>query len=91
MNALPRQHDDMSFPANRTRRVTTMPTVVMQGRVIPQVRDQVQAAAEASGVTMSYYLEALITELVRERGELPTVPKPGIPSTQQELPIQMAS
>ena len=91
MNALRRHDGGMSFPANRTRRVTTMPTVVMQGRVIPQVRDQVQAAAEASGVTMSYYLEALITELVREHGELPTVPKPGIPTTQQELPIQMAS
>lgn len=91
MNAFHSHDGGMGYPANRARRVHSMPTVVMQGRVIPQVREQVQAAAEASGVTMSYYLEALITELVRERGELPTVPKPGIAQTQEELPIQMAS
>lgn len=47
-----------------------------------------QAAAEASGVSIAYYLEALIADLVRERGTLPTVERP-IPQ-KEELPIPAA-
>ncbi|MDZ4236027.1 MAG: hypothetical protein U1C73_20215, partial [Dietzia sp.] len=60
----------------RARRANDAPTVLLQGRVSPTVRDDVREAAEASGVTMSYYLEALITKLVDENGAMPLVDRP---------------
>lgn len=51
----------MSDYGRRARRPNDAPTVLLQGRVSPTARDDVREAAEASGVTMSYYLDALIT------------------------------
>lgn len=78
----------MSAMRGRARRPENVPTVLLQGRVSPETRVEVQAAAEASGVSIAYYLEALIADLVRENGALPTVERP-IPQ-KEELPIPAA-
>ena len=80
----------MSAQPSRKRRPENAPTVLLQGRVAPRVRDEVHAAAQASGVSLAYYLEALITDLVRERGSLPLVANPRT-ADQEELPIPIAS
>jgi hypothetical protein len=66
----------MSDYGRRARRANDAPTVLLQGRVSPEARNDVREAAEASGVTMSYYLEALITMLVEENGGMPLVDPP---------------
>ena len=81
----------MSAMANRKRRATNAPTVLLQGRVSPQAKDEVHLAAAASGVTLAYYLDTLIADLVAEHGTLPLVAKPGVKNTQQELPITDAA
>ncbi len=60
------------------RRPDNAPTVLMQGRVSPEARAAVQEAARASGVSVSFYLDAFIKNILRETGELPRVqpPKP---------------
>ena len=83
--------DDMGAQPNRSRRPENAPTVLLQGRVAPSVRDEVRQAADASGVSLSYYLEALLQDLVRAQGALPIVPRPIRHQTQEELPIQLAS
>ena len=78
----------MSALKNRARREDNAPTVLLQGRVAPEVRDEVRFAAEASGVSIAYYLEALITDLVRDTGALPLVANPR--PQREELPIPAA-
>lgn len=78
----------MSDYGRRARRANYAPTVLLQGRVSPEARDDVKAAAEASGVTMSYYLETLIKNLVDENGGMPLVDSPR--PQRQELPIPAA-
>ena len=81
----------MSAPANRRRRAINTPTVLFQGRISPHVKEEITAAAAASGVTMAYYLDALVQDLVNEHGHLPLVATPESKSTQQELPITTAA
>ena len=81
----------MSAPANRIRRADNSPTVLLQGRVSPQIKSELHLAAEASGVSLAYYLETLFTDLVNEHGHLPLVTTPASRSTQQELPINDAA
>jgi hypothetical protein len=52
------------------------------------VREAVQDAAAVSGVSVAYYMEALIHQLVEENGHLPLVdsPRPQL----EELPIPAA-
>ncbi len=90
MHAFTRQGGGMSAPANRVRRADNSPTVLLQGRVSPQVKSEIAQAAEASGVSLAYYLEALFTDLVAEHGRLPLVATPS-KHTQQELPISDAA
>jgi hypothetical protein len=45
----------------------------------------VQAAAAESGVSIAYYLEALVSQLIRDNGALPTVARPR--PQDMELPI----
>lgn len=73
---------------HRTRRADNAPTVLLQGRVSPEARAEVQAAARASGVSLSYYLEALVLQLADENGGLPLIegPRP----QREELPIPAA-
>ena len=66
----------MSDYGRRARRPNDAPTVLLQGRVSPTARNDVREAAEASGATMSYYLDALITKLVNENGGMPLVDPP---------------
>lgn len=79
----PASMDGMSDYGLRARRANHAPTVLLQGRVSPEARNDVKEAAEASGVTMSYYLEALITKLVDENGGMPLVDPPLRDSTNQ--------
>ena len=90
MHAFARHGGGMSAPANRIRRADNSPTVLLQGRVSPQVKSEIAQAAEASGVSLAYYLEALFTDLVAEHGHLPLVATPSR-HVQQELPINNAA
>jgi hypothetical protein len=75
--------------ATRPKGVATA-TVLLQGRVPQEIRDEVTAAAEASGVSMAYYLEQLVRDLVAERGAMPTVAKPAHYRQSEELSIPAA-
>ena len=81
----------MSAPANRKRRAINAPTVLFQGRISPSVKEEINQAAAASGVTMAYYLDTLIADLVAQHGALPLVATPATKTTQQELPINDAA
>lgn len=78
----------MSAIRTRARRREGSPTVLLQGRVAPEARAAVQAAAARSGVSIAYYMEALIQRLVEENGALPMIegPRP----QREELPIPAA-
>jgi len=78
----------MSAIKSRARRRQGAPTVLLQGRVAPEVREAVQDAAASSGVSIAYYIEALIHQLVEENGHLPLVDSPR--PQQEELPIPAA-
>jgi len=78
----------MSIAAGRARRANDAPTVLLQGRVSPDSRAEVRAAAEASGVSMSYYLDTLIKNLVDTHGGMPLVDSPR--PQREELPIAAA-
>jgi hypothetical protein len=83
-----RHSGGMSAMRARVRRPDGAPTVLLQGRVSPESRSEVQAAAAQSGVSVAYYLDALIAQIVDERGTLPIValPRP----QQEELSINAA-
>lgn len=68
----------MSPRPGTQRRPDNIPTVMLQGRVAPDVRTAVGEAAAASGVSVSYYLERLFKDMLDEHGSLPLVqpPKP---------------
>lgn len=74
--------------AGRAYAGTDRPTpVLLQARVAPKVRAKASAAADAAGMSMAAYLEALIDHIVDESGRpswLPPRPDPG----QQELPLK---
>lgn len=78
----------MSAIRTRARRREGAPTVLLQGRVAPEVREAVQEAAASSGVSIAYYMEALIHQLVEENGQLPLVDSPR--PQKEELPIPAA-
>jgi hypothetical protein len=82
---MPGQSWGMAAMKDRTRRPDGAPTVLLQGRVSPRTRAEVQAAAAANGVSISYYLEALLDQLVADQGTLPALNLPG--RHQEELPI----
>ncbi|MCT2085606.1 hypothetical protein M3D75_05710 [Microbacterium enclense] len=54
----------------------------------PRARAEVQEAAERSGVSIAYYLEALIDQLVEDNGRLPVIASPR--PQREELPIPAA-
>jgi hypothetical protein len=76
----------MGAQPNRSRRPENAPTVLLQGRVAPSVRDEVRLAADASGVSLSYYLEALINDLVRDTRPRRSCPSSWRPKTQTKKP-----
>jgi hypothetical protein len=78
----------MSDYGRRARRPNDAPTVLLQGRV-SSARNDVREAAEASGVTMSYYLDALIAKLVSENGGMPLVDPPARDRANQlDIPVE---
>ena len=78
----------MSATRGMAKRAENAPSVLLQGRVSPETRVEVQQAAAASGVSIAYYLEALVADLVRENGALPLVDAPR--PQREELPIPAA-
>lgn len=78
----------MAAYKGRYRRPDNKPTELLQARVSPEIRRAVHAAALESGVSASYYVEALFNDLILDGGSLPVVSAP-IPD-QLELPIPAA-
>ncbi|WP_123944984.1 MULTISPECIES: hypothetical protein [unclassified Frondihabitans] len=76
----------MSDYGRRASRAQNAPTVLLQGRVSPETRQAFKDAAEASGVSIAYYLDAFTRQLVAENGQLPLVRDPRS-ITHTELPI----
>lgn len=78
----------MSAIKGRARRQENVPTVLLQARIAPEVRQEVQAAAAASGVSIAFYLETFLRDQIRTQGALPLVARPQPQS--EELPIPAA-
>ena len=83
-----RQGGPMAAIRSRARRPEGSLTVLLQARVAPDARAAVQAAAGRSGVSIAYYMEALIFQLSDDNGDLPVVVSPR--SQREELPIPAA-
>jgi len=75
--------------ARRSRKAGN-PTVSLQARVSPEVRAQIEAAAEASGVSLAYYLETFFRSQIEDLGTLPRVSVPTYYHQNEELPIPAA-
>jgi hypothetical protein len=88
VNAYKRHDGHMSAIAGRQRRQENAPTVLLQARVAPEIREEVQAAAAASGVSIAYYLENMLRAQISENGALPLVALPRPKNV--ELPIPAA-
>jgi len=76
----------MAGHGRRVRRADNAPTVLLQGRVDPAIREKYKEAAEASGVSVAYYLEALAKKLAEKDGSLPLVDRPHAQG--EELPLR---
>lgn len=77
----------MSTPKGHERHPEGVATVPLQGRVLPEHRDAFNAAARASKLSVSLYMDSLI-QYLEEHGGLPVLakPKPQL----EELPIPAA-
>jgi hypothetical protein len=70
----------------RARRPEGAPTTLLQARTSPEARELASRAAQLSGVTFSYYVDALLLQVAElNGGELPLVDAP-LPQHDQ-LPI----
>jgi len=88
MHAFAQKTAPMSAIKGRAKRADNAPTVLLQARVTPDVREEVKAAAAASGVSLAYYLDTFLRELVQLNGALPLVAAPRPQA--EELPIPAA-
>jgi len=77
----------MSAVRGRARRAENTPTVPLQGRVDPVVRQTLDAAAEASGLSLGLYVDLFVTRTLETEGKLPVL---RLASHQEELPIEAA-
>ncbi|WP_424937782.1 MULTISPECIES: hypothetical protein [Bacteria] len=66
----------MSPTRGAQRRPANAAAVLLQGRVSPEVREAIHAAAKASGTSTSYYLDRYFKDLLDELGTLPVVHPP---------------
>lgn len=82
----PAKISHMSDYGLRARRENGAPTQLIAGQVTKVSRAAVRHAAKASGVMNSYYLDALILGLVRDRGALPLVDPP-LPDRSNQLEV----
>ena len=80
--------NDMSAIKGRARRPENTPTVLFQARVNSAIREEVNAAATASGVSSGMYLEALLRMTLEAEGQLPVLDL--FPLRQEELHIPAA-
>ena len=78
----------MSAIKGRARRPENTPTVLFQARVNSAIREEVNAAATASGVSSGMYLEALLLMTLEAEGQLPVLDL--FRPRQEELPIPAA-
>lgn len=73
----------MSAIKGRARRPENTPTVLLQARVNAAIREQLNTAASASGISSGLYLEALLSKTLNSEGQLPvldlTTDNPGSP------------
>jgi len=60
----------MSTIVGRLRRTDNAPTVLLQARVTPAVKEAVDRGAQASGLAISYYVDELIQSLLDTNGML---------------------
>lgn len=58
------------------------PTVLIQGRVVPQTREHAREAADSMGISMASYIELLIQNDAREHHV-----RPAGPFIQEALPV----
>ncbi len=59
----------MAAIKGRAKRPANVPTVILQARVRPAVRDKAHAAAAALGISVAAYIEQLVAhEQVDEKG-----------------------
>lgn len=79
----------MSAIKGRARRPENTPTVLFQARVPAVIREEVNAAATASGVSTGLYLETLLRMTLEIDGQLPVLDLS--PSGQLELPINQVA
>ncbi|WAH99760.1 hypothetical protein [Arthrobacter sp. MMS18-M83] len=77
----------MSTQPGRVRQPDGLHLVLLQGRVRPERRHAVNAAAENSGRSLGLYLDDLVRYL-EENGGLPVFPRPAPQA--DELPIPAA-
>ncbi|WP_424711952.1 hypothetical protein [Microbacterium sp. SLBN-111] len=63
---------------------------LLQGRVPERALDAYRTAARESGVSMSYYLEALAA-VFEDKGGLPLVPKPVAAPQPLEFDVEVRS
>lgn len=71
-----------------TRREVDAPTVLLQGRVLPEHRNAVRHAAGKSRMSMSLYIDSLIRHLLVEgNDELPILDNKSDDPVQEQLPV----
>lgn len=78
-----------ALPGRRPR-VITGGTSILQARVNPELRDKAHRAAEALGVSMAAYVEALIEHDELDHDGRPTWWPDDADAYQGELPLQSA-
>ena len=75
-----------ALPGRATR--ADGPSVLVQARISPDIRDEIFEAAARSGVSIAYYLETLLGQVIEADGRLPVVRSPR--PQREELPIPAA-
>lgn len=78
----------MSGIRTRSRQPGGGDMVLLQARVSPHARAVVQDAAAQSGVSIAYYLEALVDRLVQENGALPRIPRPRLQKETLDIVVE---
>lgn len=78
----------MAVSRGTVTRAANLPSVLLQARISPELKDEIAAAAADSGVSVAFYLEALLTSQANG-GVLPRIAVPARVG-QLELPINAA-
>ena len=78
----------MAVSRGTVTRAANLPSVLLQARISPELKDEIAAAAADSGVSVAFYLEALLNSQA-SGGALPRIAAPARVG-QLELPINAA-